>query len=151
MAGLKRQKVMGICDCQFRRALGARGRGSSRSRSRGWVPASPLTLILAATFCLCPGPSRDRLSPHISRPHPGADFVKPQTLPHHGSGHGVYQAFVGQHRSHIATLAPSDAATWAPFRSVSSSTSQTRLPPTKQPLPGHNLPSVAWENSRGRG
>lgn len=91
-------------------------------------------------------------SPPCPSPRPIPRFTsKPQTPPHHGSGHGVYQTFVGQHRGHGATLftqAPQSVRVRE--RTVSSPTSQkSPPPPPERLLPGHRLPWFAGENSRG--
>lgn len=98
--------------------------------------------------------SVDRLGPHISLvpispTHP--ETSKPQTPPHHGSGHRVYQTFVGQHRGHGATLfTQTPQSVWDRERTVSSPTSQKSGPPPQERLlPGHRLPSFAGKSCRG--
>lgn len=79
----------------------------------------PVVTDSAPTPLPCPSP----------RPIPGFTS-KPQTPPHHGSGHGVYQTFVGQHRGHGATLfTQAPQSVWLRERIVSSPTSQESRPP----------------------
>lgn len=70
-------------------------------------------------------------SPSCPSPRPIPGFTsKPQTPPHHGSGHGVYQTFVGQHRGHGATLyTQTPQSVSVHERTVSSPTSHKSRPP----------------------
>lgn len=111
--------------------------------------------LVAAIFCLCSFLSQltdsAPISPSCPSPLPIPRFTsKPQTPPHHGSGHGVYQTFVGQHRGHGATLfTQTPQSVWVRERTVSSPTSQkSGPPPPERLLPGHRLPSFAGESCR---
>lgn len=127
-------------------------RGQSGSQERRGC--RPLHQILPATFSLCPiplRPSHDTIA--LPSPSPSQSLVWPQrsptphsgpgtkTPPHHGSRHGVDQAFVGQHGRHMCGSCkpgcsfPAEAeakltgetSARVPGRGVTSSTPQARL------------------------
>ena len=127
----------------------------------------PLHQILPATFSLCPiplRPSHDTIA--LSSPYPSQSLVWPQrsptprsgpgmkTPPHHGSRHGVDQAFVGQHGRHkcgsckpgcsfpaeAEAKSTGETSARVPGRSVTSST-PSGPPPPEQPFPGRGAPA----------
>lgn len=135
----------------------------------------PLLQIPPAIFSLCPiplRPSHDTIA--LSFPSPSQSLVWPQrgptprsgpgmkTPPHHGSRHGVDQAFVGQHGRHnCGSCKPScsfpaedeakstgETSARVAGRSVTSST-PSGPPPPEQPLPGRKAPASPGPEAAG--